>query len=89
MITKKDFSPTQRAMLEVLKDGRPHPIEELHACLRDELGPASNVAPHLSAMRLKLRAIGQDILCEYVKRQRLYRWVRLLQGSPMPGGAVF
>ena len=75
---KSEFTPTQRAMLEVLKDGRPHTKAELHACLPDELGRLNSIAPHLSAIRKVLRPRGQDVLCEYRDRARFYRWVRLL-----------
>lgn len=55
------LTPTQRAILKVLSDGQLHRREELHACLVDELGPLSNVQPHISRLRKHLH--GQVICC--------------------------
>ena len=74
----KGFTPTQTAMLKVLSDGMPHSKAELHECLPDELGPMKNISRHLGEIRKALRPRGQDVLCEYRDRARLYRWVRLL-----------
>lgn len=71
-------TPTQKAILQVLSDGLPHSKAELHACLPDELGKLSNITWHLAEIRKVLRPRGQDVLCEYRDRARLYRWVRLL-----------
>jgi hypothetical protein len=70
--------PVQRKMLALLSDGLPHSREELHACLADELGPITNVAPHVSMIRRAVRLNGEEIVCEYVKRRICYRHVRLL-----------
>ena len=78
------FTPTQAKMLAVLADGQPHTRAELHACLVDELGPGSNIRPHLSAIRKKLRPIGQDIICEAVNYKYFYRHIRLL--APVKSG---
>lgn len=75
------FTPTHKRMLAVLADGLPHRREELHACLSDELGPINNIHVHISNMRKKLRARGQDIVCEVVNRRFLYRHVRLLASA--------
>jgi hypothetical protein len=74
------FTEVQRRMLKVLSDGLRHRPKELHSCLVDELGPISNVQPHLSHIRKKLRPKGQDIICEVLSRKYYYRWVILLQG---------
>ncbi|MFA5376352.1 MAG: hypothetical protein WC455_11460 [Dehalococcoidia bacterium] len=75
---REGFTPTQTAMLKVLSDGLPHSKAELHACLPDEMGPLKNISRHLGEIRKALRPRGQDVLCEYRDRARLYRWVRLL-----------
>lgn len=76
------LSPIQRKMLEVLSDGMPHTREELHACLWDEQGALSNIKAHITAIRAKLRPIGEDILCEVgYKLQFRYRHVRLLASA--------
>ena len=71
-------------MLAVLADGQPHTRDELHACLPDELGPGSNIRPHLSAIRKRLRLIGEDVICEWKDRKYLYRHIRLL--TPVEDG---
>ncbi len=76
-----NLTPTQKAMLCVLADGRPHTREELHACLPDELGALSNIQNHIAAIRKTLRSRGEDIVCEYHKRSLYYRHVRLLAST--------
>lgn len=73
------FTPIQQRMLIVLSDGLPHPREELHACLDDELSPYSAIKAHLSSIRKILRPKGQDIICEIVHRRNMYRQIRLLR----------
>ncbi len=68
-------------MLEVLSDGRPHPKSDLHACLPDQEGDASNIKVHLSHMRVKLRPMGKDILCVFLNRKKMYRLVRLISND--------
>jgi hypothetical protein len=73
------YTPTQRRMLRLLADGRPHPRAELKACLVDELGDWNNVQFHISRIRKRLRPKGQDILCVVANQQISYRHVRLLR----------
>lgn len=75
------YTPTQQRMVDVLSDGQPHRREELHACLVDELGAVENIRVHLSALRAKLRPLGEDILCEYRGHQFYYRHVRLIASN--------
>ena len=77
-MTDNPLTPTQRAILEVLADGEPHPLRDLQQCLPDGLGSETNVHPHLTAIRRVLHPRGQDVICQYLRRQLLYRWVRLL-----------
>jgi DNA-binding CsgD family transcriptional regulator len=83
------FTPTQRRILQVLADGEPHRPTELAAQLDDDMGPVSNVKPHLTAIRKLLRLRGEDILCVVPgpphRRCLHYRWVRLRPaGLPLP-----
>lgn len=57
------LTPVQRRILTLLADGLPHSREELHACLYDDLGPVSNVGPHITALRELLAPLDQAILC--------------------------
>jgi len=77
------FTPTEKKMLEILSDGRPHRRKELHACC----GPSSErgtVYRHVSSIRTKLKPKGENIVCVLLNRSVHYQHVRLLQ-SPYDG----
>lgn len=79
MTANNGYTPTEARIVEVLSDGMPHPMRELVACLWDaDQGDASNVHPHLTAIRSHLRPKGEDILCQMVNRRLMYRHVRLI-----------
>lgn len=78
------FTPVQRKMMDILRDGLPHTREELHGCLYDEMGPVSNIRHHLTGIRKILRPRGEDVITELVNRNTYHRWVRLLS-SPYDG----
>lgn len=71
-------------MLKVLQDGMRHSKHELHGCLDDELAPITAIQSHVSALRKRLRPVGEDIICELFERRIYYRHVRLL-GSANDG----
>ena len=75
------YTPIQRKMLDILKDGEAHHPLELHKCLADELGPRSNIGAHLTALREKLRPKGINIALIYDRRRLLYQLVRRVQGD--------
>ena len=79
-----EFSPTQRKILLVLSDGLPHKLPELMACLDELTERPNSLHSHLALIRRKLRPAGQDIICQFILRQRQYRHVRLLH-SPEDG----
>lgn len=76
-----EFTPTQRRILTILADGLPHKFEELQRSLPDDLGDRNALNRHLCAIRLKIRARGEDIICQFLNRQRQYRHVRLLRSD--------
>lgn len=76
-----EFTPMQVKILAVLSDGLPHKLPELMACLDDLTEQPNSLHRHLSVMRRKLRPRGEDIICQFVFRQRQYRHVRLLHSS--------
>lgn len=78
------YTPTQKRMLAVLRDGLPHTREELHACLPDDLSELRAIQAHISHIRKHLRVVGEEIVCEYYLRKLHYRHVRLLD-SPYDG----
>lgn len=76
------YTPTQRRILALLADGRPHPRQELLACLPDaELGSLATVRVHVCLLRRRLRASGEDILCVLHGSTLCYRQVRLLEAA--------
>ena len=72
------FTPIEQAMLDILDDGQPHPLKELHACLYDTMSPLKNARNHVSNIRRKLRPRGRDILVQFIDHKINYRQVRLL-----------
>jgi hypothetical protein len=78
VVVGENLTPTERKFLAVLGDGMAHRREELHACLPDTLGPLSNIWPHLTRLRKKVRPLGQEIVCEIQRGKICYRCVKLL-----------
>ena len=75
------YTPTQKRILEVLKDGLPHPREEVVGCIADELAQSNAIRVHLTLLRRKLNPIGLHITIEYVRMKMHYRLVRLLTSA--------
>ena len=73
---RRSYTPTQRKLLSILADGKPHTVAELFTCLPDDLGEATNVRSHLTGLRKRLRGEGRDIACELVCGVGYYRLVR-------------
>lgn len=79
------FTQVHLAILHVLSDGEPHRFDEIKPCLPDELADRSSLNSHLKRMRPRLRAEGEDIICQFIHRQRKYRHIRHLRGSASHG----
>ena len=77
----KGFTPTQTKILQILSDGLPHKFEELQQVLPDNLGGRKALNNHLQGIRYKIRPRGEDIICQFLLRQRQYRHVRLLHSA--------
>ena len=78
------YTRIEMRILILLSDGLDHSRKELWGCLRDELAPLSNIQPHISTLKKKLREIGQDIVCVMSNKPISYRQVRVLAGmSPI------
>ena len=75
-------TPTQRRMLALLSDGRPHTRAELRKLLWDEHSGLGAVRRQLCAARKIVRAAGCEIVCEITQGGRIcYRQVKLLNPS--------
>lgn len=83
-LNAKDFTKTQRNILDVLADGMPHSTKELKKCLWDELSGDDTIYVHISNIRKVLRPLGQDIVCEFKDSRYFYRHIRLI-ASPYDG----
>jgi hypothetical protein len=78
------WTPTQQRILDVLSDGRPHDRDELLKCLWDDLSGGGALRQQVYLIRSVLRAVGEDIVCEFGWRRTIrYRHVRLLT-APKP-----
>ena len=75
---KHDGLTVAQRMLQVLADGLPHRIEDLHACLHEHDAPFANVHPHILTLRKMLRPKGEDIVCRTTGYDRRYQHVRLI-----------
>lgn len=74
------YTPTQRRLLDMLSDGKPHRREELYGCIDDELADVAKcLRVHLTHLRKKLRKLSQDVLCELHRGKPHYRHVMLLR----------
>ncbi len=75
------YTPTERRLLALLADGRPHSRAELHACLDDDLAAPRAIQFHVSRLRGKLRPAKQTVVCEIHRGAPHYRHVRLLEAE--------
>lgn len=85
-MNKEDFTKTELAILEVLKDGVPHEPAELLLCLNNDMSTKHNLVPHLNSIRKQLRPAGQDIICKSLGRRVQYVWIRLLHHQQLGNG---
>jgi hypothetical protein len=80
-LSKVYFSPIEKRMMQVFRDGRPHTIYELHRCIQDEYGRIDNVKMHVTRLRKKIQPLGHDILCVWYKMMFRYQQVILLENN--------
>lgn len=72
MSSNGPYTPTQRAILTVLADGRSHHHSQLQRCLPDDLADGNALRQHIFKLRRKLRPKGHLIICELVEGQAHY-----------------
>jgi hypothetical protein len=71
------FTPTQQAMLAILKDGGFHTRDELIACIDDPEPHAGAFHQALFRLREKLRPMRLTVTCEPCKFKFRYRLMGL------------
>lgn len=78
------LTPILQKMYDILSDGEPHGLDELHKCC----GPSSraNVHNHVCRLRKVIAAEGKDVICINGGKSKSarYRMVRTLN-SPNSG----
>lgn len=72
------FTPVQRRLLAVLRDGQIHSRKELEACLDDDMFQDSALSAQLTFLRRRIIPLGRDV--DYITRKDRggYRMVALI-----------
>lgn len=76
--SSKALTPTERRIMDVLKDGAVHLKEELYAQLTDELAGSTAVSTHISRIRRKIEGQGLLIVYQETKRGSTFRLARMI-----------
>ncbi len=75
------WTAIQEKLLDLLSDGISHQRSELLACIGDDLATPNALQAHLTRMRLKLRPIGNNVVCEIHDSRIYYRLVRVISNT--------
>ena len=81
MMNGDGFTPTQRKIMDLLRDGHSHPREHLCRCFPDELANPNNIRVHITLLRKKVRRQGLNIVCEPVDGVSCYRLMRIMSSA--------
>jgi DNA-binding CsgD family transcriptional regulator len=65
------LTPTERRIYEHLADGLGHPKKELMKLLNDDMTGENTLGVHLYRLRLKLKAVGEDVICQAVGQRKI------------------
>lgn len=84
MAASNGFTPTQRRMMDLLKDGERHTRHDLLQTLGDEFLELPDMKHHLKELRRRLKDRGQLIVCELYYRQICYRLIPDPAANPLP-----
>jgi hypothetical protein len=71
----RGLTATEQKIYDVLSDGLPHTVEELHGMLPDDLAGVSALRKHLSSIRDKIPP-HLLVLTQFIKRKMYYRLAR-------------
>lgn len=75
MSAANGYTPTEKRILAILRDGQPHTVAELHRCLDDDLSDPEALWSRISFLRKKLEPKGQGIYSVNRKGVTTYRLV--------------
>ena len=71
----QEFTETERKILDLLEDGKPHRRKEVILTFGDEFTSRAALSIHLHRIRKVLNPKGQDVICQFLQRGYWYRWV--------------
>lgn len=75
------FTVTERRILDLLSDGKPHRTHSIREKLFDHLTTMNAVRWHIFNLRAKMEPLGEFIVCEIKDMKTYYRHVRLISRS--------
>lgn len=78
------FTPTQRRLMRLLRDGEAHRRDELMLSLDEEYRTRQHLNFHLHYLRRKVHPYGYGIICELKMRSIHYRLVKLVGDGSFP-----
>lgn len=70
------FTPTEKRILALLGDGKPHTKAEIVKCLYDDMGAECNIHVHIKHIRRKLLGTGAEIVCQFHEKRHQFRLIR-------------
>lgn len=79
------FSPTEKKLLQVLADGKPHAVKLLMPLLGDELADKGNLSDHMLRIRRKIEGLGHNVVCVFRKRRMHYMYILTLEYLVLAG----
>lgn len=81
------YTPTEQRIIDLLSDGLPHErdevVERILPNVKEPQKHRHTIAAHIFYIRIKIRAMGEDIITELRKGGIHYRRVMLLPGTKL------
>ncbi len=75
-----ELTAIEKRIVAVLADGMRHNRDELRLAMSEDAN-LNALAANIFRIRPKLRAKGEDIICEYYHKRFYYRHVRLIASN--------
>ena len=77
------FSTTQRKLMAILQDGKPHTTQELRTCIHDDLADGGALRTALTYLRRRLRP-SRDITTIQLRKNTYYALISIDISSIIP-----
>jgi hypothetical protein len=81
MLTMDKFTPMERRIVELLRDGLPHSVTQCIASMGDVTATYQNLQPHISVINKKIRPHGYEIAFVKANGRMCYRIIRPISSS--------